>query len=109
MILSVQKQLQPLVEELVRYACSKRNKKLPKVTGVAKPLGQQDVRPRHHYSQVYQVVSQNGFYYNISKSQLGPLEFTNFPRGAYIDRELSAIEFTTNDIRFGFYPRHQPC
>jgi hypothetical protein len=56
-------------------------------------------------SQVYQVVSNDGFYYNISRVDSERGVFTNFLRGAYeVKGSYLAIEFTSNKLVPSFYP-----
>ena len=55
--------------------------------------------------QTYQVVSSDGFYYNIAEINIARAKFTYFLRGTYEDAgDKLRIEFTDNDIRLGFSP-----
>ena len=57
-------------------------------------------------NQVYQVVSSDGYYYNLSELKLGPLSFTSFLRGEYSDDgDKLIIKFTNNNLKYGFYKK----
>ena len=93
----VRAELQPLVTELI--ACSPERteaEKLHQVVGGWYSLWS-DMRfgPFVDYSQVYQVVDADGFYYNISKNVAPFGVFTNYLRGAFADSgSFLRIEFT---------------
>ena len=58
-----------------------------------------------NYQQVYQVVSKEGYYYNISETIINDVSFTSFLRGKYRpEGNQLEILFTTNTTRYGFYP-----
>ncbi|SMF54700.1 hypothetical protein [Pseudobacteriovorax antillogorgiicola] len=101
----VRMQLQPLVDELLAISTDRSEaEKINQVEGAWRNLWSDlGFGPGTNYEQVYQVVSRDGYYYNISESRFGVLKFTGFLRGAYTDEgDFLAIEFTNNDIRFGF-------
>jgi hypothetical protein len=105
--LEVRNQLQPLVNELLELAPDRLEaEKLPQVLGgwrnlwSDQPFGE-GVDP----TQVYQAVSKDGYYYNISKTLTAKGEFTSFLRGMYSDQgSYLRIEFTANSISPGFQP-----
>lgn len=104
--LEVRNQLQPLVNELLKLAPDRLEaEKLPEVVGGWRnlwsdmPFGE-GVDP----TQVYQAVSEDGYYYNIARTVTRQGEFTSFLRGSYTNQgSYLRIEFTANSIRSEFY------
>ena len=108
---AVRSQLQPLVDELISLAPAKLEAdKLALVAGGWRNLwADQGFGPGTDAKQVYQAVSADGYYYNISLTKTPVGEFTNFLRGAYTDGgNLLNIEFTANSIRKDFFPAGTP-
>lgn len=107
----VRKQLQPLVDELIGLVPNQPEaEKLALVAGGWRNLwSDQRFGPGVDPKQVYQAVSPEGYYYNISliKSPIG--DFTGFLRGAYTDGgNFLNIEFTSNAVRKDFYAPGTP-
>lgn len=103
--------LQPLVDELLSLTPSKLEaEKLDLVVGGWRNLWtDQGFPPFVDAKQVYQAVSPDGYYYNISQSKTPLVDFTSFLRGSYKDGgNLLNIEFTANSVREGFYPIGTP-
>lgn len=106
-ILDVRNQLDPLVNELLELAPSQTEAQRASlaVGGWKHIWSDQEFGYGSDLSQIYQVVSPKGFYYNISKVDSPRGELTNFLRGAYQDKgSYLSIEFTNNQATFGFYP-----
>ncbi|SMF42723.1 hypothetical protein [Pseudobacteriovorax antillogorgiicola] len=105
--LEVRNQLDPLVNELLELSPSQtEGERASLVAGAWKSLwSDQSFGFGVDYQQVYQVVSEDGYYYNISKVQGPEGVFTNFLRGAYESQgSYLAIEFTANELSPGFFP-----
>lgn len=104
--LQVRNTLQPLINELVALTPSRSEaEKLDQVVGAWRNLwSDQQFGPGVDPAQVYQVVSDDGYYYNISLAHSPQGDVTNFLRGAYDDQgSYLAIEFTANSVRPGFF------
>ncbi|MFW7378904.1 MAG: hypothetical protein ACOH5I_08870 [Oligoflexus sp.] len=104
--LEVRNQLQPLVNEIVELSPNRLEaEKLDQVVGAWRNLwSDQEFGPGTDPKQVYQSVSPDGYYYNISLANTPRGEFTNFLRGAYNDEgSYLRIEFTDNALTEGFY------
>ena len=98
--------LDPLVNTLVEMAPSQSEDERAALGGGGwKSLWtDQGFGPGTDLDQVYQVVSPNGFYYNISKNDSPRGVVTNFLRGAYTSQgSYLAIEFTANSISPSFF------
>jgi len=109
--LEVRNELQPLVNELLALTPDRLEaEKLDDVAGAWRNLwSDQEFGPGVDASQVYQVVSKDGYYYNISRNVSPKGEFTNFLRGIYEDQgSYLKIEFTDNSVSPNFYEAGTP-
>ena len=98
--------LQPLVDELIASVPSRsEEEKLDQVIGGWKNLwSYRSFGFNTNYNQVYQIVSEEGYYYNLSQLKFGRAKFAGFLRGQYSDAgDKLRIKFTSNKIKFGFY------
>ena len=79
--------LLPLVEELVSLVPQRQeNEKLDQVIGAWKSVwSYRSFGFGTDYDQVYQVVSEDGYYYNISNVKFLGLPYTSYLRGEYKD------------------------
>ena len=96
-------QISTLLDELVALVPEQtENEKLPRVTGGWKQVwgnGPTSDDLCVLTEDVYQVVDESGFYWNISKSRTDEGEVSGLLRGVYIvSPEELGIEFTTNKI-----------
>ncbi len=98
--------LEPLINELVASVDPRNEEeKLDQVIGGWKNLwSYRSFGFNTNYQQVYQIVSEEGYYYNLSELKLGRVSFAGFLRGAYKDvGEKLRIQFTSNKTKLGFY------
>lgn len=97
--------LDPMVNSLIELKESQReDQKVDLVAGTWKSLwSDQEFGKGTDYSQVYQVVNPDGYYYNISKVQTEGGASTAYLRGQFDSLgSYLAIEFTANSIQPGF-------
>ena len=100
------KQIKPLVDALVGLSekKSEADKKDLVIGGWRNVWSYRNFGFNTNYDQVYQIVSEDGYYYNFSEIALGKVKFSGFLRGKYEDAgDKLRIEFTSNKIKFGFY------
>ena len=100
------KQIKPLVDALVGLSekKSEADKKDLVIGGWRNVWSYRNFGFNTNYAQVYQIVSEDGYYYNFSEIALGKVKFSGFLRGKYEDAgDKLRIEFTSNKIKFGFY------
>ena len=98
--------LEPLINELVALVEPRsEEEKLDEVVGGWKNLwSYRNFGFNTNYQQVYQIVSEDGYYYNLSELKVGRLSFSGFLRGAYKDAgDKLRIQFTSNKLKLGFY------
>ena len=103
--LFVRNMLDPLVNILVEKSKSRTEaEKLAMIEGTWRSLWSDQVFGQGvDNDQVYQVVSGDGYYYNISKIDSENGALTAFLRGQFdVKESYLAIEFTANSIQFGF-------
>ncbi len=102
-----EEEIQPLIDALLEITPERSEaEKSSQVAGAWRNLWSNTAfGPGTNYDQVYQIVSTEGYYYNVSETKLGRLSFTSFLRGEYVDEGTQlGIRFTSNAIRYGFYP-----
>ena len=100
------KEIKPLVDALVGLSekKSEADKKDLIIGGWRNVWSYRNFGLNTNYDQVYQIVSEDGYYYNFSEIALGKVKFSGFLRGKYEDAgDKLRIEFTSNKIKFGFY------
>ena len=95
--------LEPLINELVASVEQRsEEEKLDEVIGGWKNLwSYRSFGFNTNYQQVYQIVSEDGYYYNLSELKLGRLSFAGFLRGAYKDagETENPVHFKQNKVR----------
>ena len=100
-LLATKNELSPLVNELVAISPSQTEAQKAELVagGWVNLWTDNNFGPTLNPANIYQVVSADGYYYNISEIPAATGKLTNFLRGAYTDEgSYLAIEFTANSV-----------